>query len=176
MMMMMMMMMTRDLDFYQREVVNAAVKFARDIVKARKEGNPYPDGPLLVISGGAGAGKSTVIRVVEKWVRKIVQKAGDSVDHPCVVKAAFTGCAATNIEASTLHSAFGFSFSNNHFSLSDKSRDKKRAAMENLVLVIIDEISMVSADQLYMLDLRLQELKEKVGTVFGGVGVLALLL
>ena len=166
--------MTRDLDFYQREVVNKSVKFARDIVKARKKGNKHPDGPLMMVSGGAGAGKSTVIRVVEKWVQKIVQKEGDSVDHPCVVKAAFTGCAATNIEASTLHSAFGFSFSNKHFSLSDKTRDKKRAAMQNLVLVIIDEISMVSADQLYMLDLRLQEIKERVGTVFGGVGVMVL--
>ena len=74
--------MTRDLDFYQREVVNKVVKFARDIVKARKKGNKHPDGPLMVISGGAGAGKSTVIRVVEKWVQKIVQKA-DQIIESC---------------------------------------------------------------------------------------------
>ena len=45
--------------------------------------------------------------------------------------------------------------------------------MKNLKLVVIDEISMVKADLLYQLDLRLQELKEKVGTPFGGVGILA---
>ena len=44
--------------------------------------------------------------------------------------------------------------------------------MKNLQLVIIDEISMVKADMLYMLDLRLQELKEKIGMPFGGVGVI----
>ena len=45
--------------------------------------------------------------------------------------------------------------------------------MKNLKLVIIDEISMVKADMLYQLDLRLQELKEKVGTPFGGLSILA---
>ena len=44
--------------------------------------------------------------------------------------------------------------------------------MKNLKLLIIDEISMVKADMLYQLDLRLQEVKEKVGTPFGGVSVL----
>ena len=45
--------------------------------------------------------------------------------------------------------------------------------MKNLKLLIIDEVSMVKADLLYQLDLRLQELKEKVGTPFGAVGILA---
>ena len=45
--------------------------------------------------------------------------------------------------------------------------------MRNLKLLIIDEVSMVKADLLYQLDLRLQEVKEKVGTPFGGVGILA---
>ena len=40
------------------------------------------------------------------------------------------------------------------------------------MLVIVDEISMVTPDQLVMLDLRLQEIKEKVGIPFGGCGVL----
>merc|ERR1711983_260992 len=45
--------------------------------------------------------------------------------------------------------------------------------MKNLKLLIIDEVSMVKADLLYQLDLRLQELKEKNGTPFGAVGILA---
>ena len=39
-------------------------------------------------------------------------------------------------------------------------------------LVIIDEVSMVKADMLMQLDIRLQELTEKVGVPFGGIGVL----
>ena len=45
--------------------------------------------------------------------------------------------------------------------------------MKNLQVVIIDEISMVKVDMLYQLDLRLQEIKEKIGTPFGGVSILA---
>ena len=45
--------------------------------------------------------------------------------------------------------------------------------MKNLKIVIIDEVSMVKVDLLYQLDLRLQEIKEKVGTPFGGVSIIA---
>merc|ERR1711884_948243 len=55
---------TRKLDKYQKEVVNIAVKYAKDIVKGRKLHNPHPRGPFVMVSGGAGAGKSTVINVV----------------------------------------------------------------------------------------------------------------
>ena len=89
------------------------------------------------------------------------------------MKTSFTGCAAANIEGLTLSSAFGLPFGNKHFSLSDKLRDQKIRIMKNLKLVIIDEISMVKADMLYQLDLRLQELKEKVGKPFGGLSILA---
>ena len=127
-----------------------------------------------MVHGGAGAGKSSIIDVLAPWTQKILQQEGDGLECPCVIKAAFTGTAASNIGGQTLHGAFGFSFNNTHYSLSDKSRDQKRAAMKNLKLVIIDEISMVKSDMLYQLDLRLQEITEKVGTPFGGISVIAL--
>ena len=37
----------RSLDPYQREVVNTAIKYARQIVKSRKPPNRYPKGPLI---------------------------------------------------------------------------------------------------------------------------------
>merc|ERR1711911_347224 len=163
---------TRKLDKYQKEVLNIAVKFAKDVVKARKFGNKRPTPPLLIVHGGAGAGKSTVINVVTQWTQKIVQKAGDTTTSPCVVKTAFCGTAAANIEGQTLHSAFGFSFNNNYYSLSDKNRDERRVANKNVVMIIIDEISMVKSDMLYMLDLRLQEITERIGVPFGGISVL----
>ena len=57
--------------------------------------------------------------------------------------------------------------------MSDKSRDQKRAALKNLRMVIIDEVSMVKADMLYQLDLRLQEITEKPGFPFGRVAIFA---
>ena len=76
---------------------------------------------------------------------------------------AFTRTASSNIEGQTLHASFGFAFDNKHYSLSDKSRDQKRAALQKLKMVKIDEVSMVKADMLYQLDLRLQEITEKIG-------------
>ena len=163
---------TRNLDEYQREVLNIAIKYSKDLVKARKFPNKPPNSPLLMVHGGAGAGKSFVIKSVSHWVKKILKQSGDSADHPYVVRTAFCGTAAANIEGQTLHSAFGFSFDNKFYSLSDKSRDQRRDIMKNLKLVIIDEISMVKSDLLYQIDLRLQEISERVGIPFGGIGVI----
>merc|ERR1712218_735869 len=57
-------------------------------------------------------------------------------------------------------------------SLVDGDRDKKKQELQNLVAVIIDEISFVKADMLYMLNLRLQEIKENKKP-FGGVAIYA---
>ena len=59
------------------------MKYAKDIVKARKEGNQSPAAPLLMVHGGAGAGKSTVIKVLAQWMQKILQKEGDEIESPC---------------------------------------------------------------------------------------------
>jgi energy-coupling factor transporter ATP-binding protein EcfA2 len=122
---------TRSLDEYQMEVVNIGIKYAKDIVKARKEGNKIPTAPLLMVHGGAGAGKSTVIKVLAQWMQKILQKEGDEIECPCVLKAAFTGTAASNIKGQTLHSSFGFSFDNKHYSLSEKTEIKKSCTEES---------------------------------------------
>ena len=61
-------------------------------------------------NGGAGA----VINVLAQWAQKILKKEGDNIVCPCVIKAAFTGTAASNIEGQTLHASFGFSFNISH--------------------------------------------------------------
>ena len=163
---------TRKLDRHQRDVLSVVLKYAKDIVKSRKLHNRTPDPPLYMMHGGAGAGKSTVIRLTAQWFQRIVQQEGQDVECPCVVIASFCGTAASNVDGQTLHSSFGFSFDNKHNSLPDKSRDMRKAILKYLKLVIIDEVSMVKADMLMQLDLRLQEITEKMGVPFGGVGVL----
>ena len=115
------------MDEWQKEVVNIGIRYAKDLVKSRQVGNNPGPAPLLMVHGGAGAGKSAVINVLAPWIQKILQQEGDNVECPCVLKAAFTGTAASNIDGLTLHGAFGFSFDNKHYSLSDKTRDQKRA-------------------------------------------------
>ena len=163
---------TRKLDCHQREVLNVVLKYGKDLVKSRKLHNKTPVPPLFMMHGGAGAGKSTVIRLTAQWFQSIVQQEGQDVECPCVVITSFCGTAASNVDGQTLHSSFGFSFDNKHNSLPDKSRDMRRAILKYLKLVIIDEVSMVKADMLMQLDLRLQEITEKIGVPFGGIGLL----
>jgi hypothetical protein len=65
---------TRSLAFYQKKVVEIGIKFARSIVKSLKEGNLIPKAPKLMVHGGAGSGKFTVINVLKQWVHRILQK------------------------------------------------------------------------------------------------------
>ena len=48
------------MDYYQRLVLEIAVRFARGIIKAMKSKNRKPVPPIMMIHGGAGSGKSTV--------------------------------------------------------------------------------------------------------------------
>ena len=133
---------------------------------------PIPTAPLLVVQGGAGSGKSTVIDAISQQVEKILRTTGDDPSSPYIIRAAFTDTAAANIRGQTMHNAFSFNFGNEFMSLGDKSRDKRRTLLENLQLVIIDEYSMIKADMIYQLDLRLKELKQKPHVPFGGVSVI----
>ena len=164
---------TRKLDYYQRKVTEVGIRYARNIVKAIKSKNPMPTAPKFMVHGGAGSGKSTVIKILKQWVHLILQSSGDNPDCPYIFVTAPTGTAAANVRGQTMHSAFGFSFGNEHFSLSDKKRDEKRSLLKNLKCVVIDEISMVKSDQLYQLDMRLREVTQKPDTIFGGVAVFA---
>ena len=159
---------TRRLDFYQRKAVERGIMFSRDVVKALRNENSSPEAKTVIVHGGAGSGKTTVINILKQWCHLILQQSGDNPECPYVLVAAPTGTAAANIRGQTMHSAFSFSFGNEHFSLSDMVRDKKRNHMKNLRIVIIDEISMMKSDQQFQLDKRLREVTQKPAKLFGG--------
>ena len=159
---------TKNLDFYQAKVVEKAIAYSRRLVKSLKSKNKIPNRPKLMVHGGAGSGKSTVINIMKQWVHRILQSSGDNPECPYIL-----GTAAANVKGQTLHTAFGFNFGNEYLSLSDKKRDEKRKKLEHLKAVIIDEISMVKCDQLFQLDMRLREVTRKPDKIFGGVAIFA---
>ena len=163
--------MSRSLDHDQRMVLEIGVDFAKSVIKSRKRKHVVTSQVLLVVQGGAGSGKSTVIDILSQQIEKILRQSGDNPEHPYCIKAAFTGTAAANIKGQTLHSAFSFSFGNEFHSLNDKARDERRTELVNLQAVIIDELSFIKADMLYLLDLRLREVKQQADKLFGGVSV-----
>ena len=161
---------TCKLDKWQREVVDVGLRFARGLKKHVKGLGNAPKPENLVVIGGAGSGKSTVIECLTQWCHRILVKAGDDPNSPYVIKAATTGAASSLIEGSTVHSSLGFDHSSKHTSLSDKKREIKKEQLHNLKILIIDEFSMMKADILYRIHLRLCEIKNSK-QLFGGVNV-----
>ena len=109
-----------------------------------------------------------IARWTEYWMSVDLQK---DPDRPSVMKVAPTGKAAGVIEGLTIHSAFSLCFTNEYTSLPDKKRESMRENLSSLVLVIIDEMSMVKSDILYQIYRRLQEIKQN-DSDFGGISVI----
>ena len=163
--------MLRTLDPFQRQVLDIAVTYFKDLVKAQKDGNKLPEAPLLMCHGGAGAGKSTVIKAIFLLAELILRQPGDNPDMPVCLKLAFTGCAAVNIGGFTMSSALSMGWACKLEAMQDKNRDTKRAQYQNLKVVIIDEISMVGKAMNELLSFRLGEITNKRHLPYGGLAV-----
>ena len=162
---------THKLDKEQMLVLEEGIQFAKSVVKFMSGSTAYPKPPRIIVQGGAGSGKSTVISTLVQWMEKIFCKEGDNPEHPYILVCVPTGTAAAVIHGQTLHHSLSFNFGNGYMSLSDKARDRKRGLLQNLKAGIIDEISMVKSDLLYQLDLRLREVMERHSEVFGGIAI-----
>ena len=163
----------RNLDEFQKKALHLFVNFAQDVIIARKGKVPYPRAPFLMVHGGAGSGKSTLINSISQYIQQILRRDGDDPDCPYVLLSAYTGAAASNIKGQTLHSLFSFNFGTGYMSLCDKARDQKRNLYKNLKVLIIDEISLVDSDMFYKIDMRLRELTQKA-VPFGNVAMVIL--
>lgn len=104
----------------------------------------------LFITGGAGAGKTTLTRsVIDHYAAQGKQ----------VARLASTGMAATLIGGQTLHSFFDLGIANSQEELErgGKLEPSKKVLklIRSMQIIVIDEISMVSAPLLDMIRLRL---------------------
>ena len=132
----------------------------------------------IFLTGKAGTGKTTLLKEIIKSTHK-----------NCVVVAP-TGIAALNAGGVTIHSMFqlpfgGFIPDNSAPQFSDTSKFEtkatlrrhfrmsglKKAVIQNMELLIIDEVSMLRADLMDAIDFMLQSVRKK-NHVFGGVQVL----
>ncbi len=111
----------------------------------------------LFITGKAGTGKSTLLQLFRKTTKK-----------KCVVLAP-TGVAALNVNGVTIHSFFGFA--PRLLTSKDIEKRKNTKLFQALDVIIIDEISMVRADQLDNIDYALR-LNRNSDKLFGGVQML----
>ncbi|XP_077367827.1 uncharacterized protein LOC144011878 [Festucalex cinctus] len=130
------------------------------------------------ISGGAGCGKSHVIKCIYQEASKILRQLPrfrDEADmsKPAVLLAAFTGTAAYNISGKTLHSLLKLPKNlKPPYQALGNTLDALRAALCNTEILIIDEISMVSKELFAYVHWRFQQIKGNKKP-FGGISVLA---
>ena len=62
--------------------------FAQNVILARKNKISYPEAPFLMVHGGAGSGKSTLIHVMSQYVHKMLLRDGDDLESPYVLLSA----------------------------------------------------------------------------------------
>lgn len=119
-------------------------------------------GRNVFISGVAGAGKTTL-------VKQFIQEARSQKINVGIT--ASTGIAATLLRGRTLHSFMGFGISNDPFDEQAIPKSMKRAKKRLLAIdvLVIDEISMVSAALLDKVDATLRWARHRPNLPFGGV-------
>jgi len=127
--------------------LNGDFKYALDVLEKTNKS--------IFITGRAGTGKSTLLRLFRRTSRKKT------------VVLAPTGIAALNVKGQTIHSFCGFP---PRFLTSRDIKISKRykKLIKNIEVMVIDEVSMVRADILDAIDIFLQKNRGSIAP-FGGV-------
>ena len=69
--------------------------------------NKSPPKPFQIfLSGGAGVGKSFLIKAITEYLKRVLRYPNQNLDQPSVLVTASTGKVATDINGIALHSAF----------------------------------------------------------------------
>ena len=147
--------------------------FVRDWALQKRNGHSVKPFQIF-LSGGAGTGKSHVVRCIKAEVEKILSPQSENPDSPVVLLVAPTGTTAFNIKGQTIHSALTVNKGKNHF-LGEGNANSLRTRLRDVQLLITDEISMVNTRLLNTIHSRLQQIKQcnKSDVYFGNVSVLA---
>ena len=108
----------------------------------------------MFVSGCGGTGKSYLIKTLKLWVNSVTGKD--------VAVTAPTGIAAFNVSGLTIHRLLQLPVEHGktpeYRPLSDDALKIVREKLKNLIMLIVDEISMVSHVTLLYIHLRLTEI------------------
>lgn len=164
---------TKSLVEEQRLVLQKLLEFAKTTVQCRNSQLPRdsPQQVGLILHGGGGVGKSQTIKICSQWVEHILRRAGDDQHKPRVLLMCPTGMAASVIDGMTICSALDLYFGNTYKGLTDQKMAMFRSEFQELKLIIIDEMSMVSADDLYKIHHRLTDVFNN-SLPFGGLSIM----
>ncbi|XP_071480520.1 uncharacterized protein [Diadema antillarum] len=154
----------------QYELHNFIVNWSSAVALSRKE-KPFH----IFLTGGAGVGKSFLVRTIVQTIKRMFTRSGKDRDGHILVCAP-TGAAAYNIAGHTCHAAFKLPIQkrkdDDYIPLSTEKLASMKEALQDTKVVIIDEMSMVSADMLLTIHRRLCDVMGS-NEPFGGVSILA---
>ncbi|XP_065091680.1 uncharacterized protein LOC135712664 isoform X2 [Ochlerotatus camptorhynchus] len=127
--------------------------------------------PLQIFfTGPAGCGKTFTLRILMETVNRFSQ--AHNTQNNAYVACASTGKAAVAIGGTTVHSAFRITMSRRQSSkLSFEALQLYRNAFANVKAIIIDETSMLGANVLNTVHVRLQEITGNYDDPFGGMRI-----
>ncbi|XP_078688663.1 uncharacterized protein LOC144920377 isoform X2 [Branchiostoma floridae x Branchiostoma belcheri] len=163
--------MMQSLNPKQQEVFYFVRKWCMETAQGKR-----PDPFHIFLTGGAGTGKSHLIKCICYEATRLLQQTQENPDSVSVLLAAPTGTAAFNIGGSTIHHAFHLmckSNSKDFQDLSESTVNAMRAQYESLKIVIVDEVSMVDKPLMKFIHLRLRQLRQRPNALFGNVSILA---
>ena len=168
----------RTLNIEQCKAYDMVLTWCRSKVKNMNSVKPENVEPIyLFLTGGGGAGKSHLIKVIYYTVTKTFRHGPTNPEKPAVLLMAPTGVAAININGTTIHSALAIpkESGDNLPPMSDHKRTLLRIALSELKLIIIDEISMVSNRTLLHVHQRLKDIfATPSDQIFAGLSILVL--
>ena len=166
----------RSLNTQQRKAYDLVLTWCRNKIKNMNSLKPVDVQPIhLFVTGGAGAGKSHLIKAIYHTATKSFRHITNNPEKPTVLLMTPTGVAAININGTTIHTALAIpkESGDNVPPLSDQKRTQIRMSLTELKLIIIDEISMVSNTTLLHIHQRLKEIfATPSNQLFAGLSVI----
>uniref|UniRef100_A0A0N5B2M0 ATP-dependent DNA helicase n=1 Tax=Strongyloides papillosus TaxID=174720 RepID=A0A0N5B2M0_STREA len=143
--------------------------------------NKSPERCRILVDGPGGTGKSYLIKSISEAVTYLCRTSLNDLErtYPNVLLCGPTGMSANQIKGKTAHTLFGIPCNANfryirYTELSSGKLTKLSESLKHVKLLIMDEISMIPNEILYMINLRLNEAKHSVNRLFGDINVLML--
>ena len=122
------------------------------------------DQMLLFLHGPGGSGKSTVIDTVLMYCKEYYELLDQPFTNRTVVVSAMSGVAATLIMGETTHKAL-------HLNRKKEFTEVNRDEFQDTKLIIIDEMSFTTEQDLEKAERNLRQLKQRIHDCYGGVNM-----
>ena len=151
----------RSLNVKQRQVFDIIPKWARDYMKNLSSKHAkYIKSFHVFLTGGAGVGKSHLMKTIFMSISKLLSFKGGNPEKPRILILAPTGVAAINIDETIIHAALGINIGHKLYPLNDRQSGILRNKLSEIKFIITDKVSMVSSGLFYQVHQRLNKILE----------------